>query len=110
MHQVRKLISQIRAAVSDAPPAFPLEPLAAEYACWREESARRLETCAALLARGSEHSALQMAEANPPLMDLVAELSFAEEPAWQSLCARNDLPLGPALDSKTITALDEVYA
>src|SRR4051812_31813161 len=110
MHQIRKLVSQIRAAVGDAPPAFPIEPLAAEYARWREETARRLETCAALLARGSEHSALEMAEANPPLLDLVAELSFAEEPQWQSLCARNELPVGPSLDPKTISALDAVYA
>jgi hypothetical protein len=110
MHQVRKLITQIRASLSDAPPPLPLATLAAEYARWREEAARRLEACAAMLAKGSEHSALEQAEAQPPLLDLVAELSFAEEPQWQSLCGRNELPVGPLLDARTVAALDEVYA
>src|SRR5262245_42269985 len=110
MHQVRKLISQIRAALSDNPPPLPLVSLATEYARWREEAARRLEACAGMLAKGSEHSALELAEAAPPLLDLIAELSFAEEPQWQALCSRHELPTGPLIDTRTVAALDDVYA
>jgi hypothetical protein len=110
MHQVRKLIAQIRAALGDSPPPLPLVSLATEYARWREEAARRLEVCAGMLARGSEHSALEQAEAAPPLLDLVAELTFAEEPQWQVLCSRHELPTGPLIDTRTVAALDDIYA
>ena len=110
MQQVRKLITQIRALLGGAPPLLPLESLAAEYARLRDDAARRLEACAAMLAKGSEHSALELAEAKPPLLDLIAELSFAEEPHWQALCASNGLSLGAPLDARTVAALDAVYA
>jgi len=110
VQQVRKLIAQIRAVVNGAVPTLPLESLAADYARWREDAARRLEACAGMLAKGSEHSALELAEAPPPLLDLVAELSFVEAPHWESLCARSELPTGPPLDPRTISALDAVYA
>ena len=110
MHQVRKLIAQIRALLGENPPALALDTLAAEYAHWREDASRRLEACSAMLARGSEHSALELAEAEPPLLDLVAELSFAEEPQWLALCASHGLATGPLLDMRTVSAMDAVYA
>lgn len=110
MHQVHKLTAQIRALLGGSPPLLSVESLAAEYARWREEAERRLAACAAMLAKGSEHTALEMAEIEPPLLDLVAALSFAEEPDWTSLCASHGLSTGPLLDARTISALDAVYA
>lgn len=91
-------------------PLLPLENLAAEYSRWREEAERRLSGCAAMLVKGSEHTALEMAEAEPPLLDLVAALSFAEEPEWSAYCSAQGLSTGPALDPRAIGALDAVYA
>lgn len=96
--------------LGENPPPLALDTLAAEYARWREDAARRLEACSAMLARGSEHSALELAEAEPPLLDLVAELSFSEEPQWLALCTAQGLTTGPLLDMRTVSAMDAVYA
>jgi len=88
----------------------PLESLAADYARVCQEASQRLESCAAMLAKGSEYQALQLAETEPALLDLIGALSFAESPEWIAYCESNQLPAPEKFDGKAVQALDSLYA
>jgi hypothetical protein len=87
-----------------------VESAATHYARLCAEAESRLEMIAAMLAKGSDYQALQTAEQEPPLLDLVAVLSFGGEKAWMSFCQAHQLPIAQRLDAKTVQALDQLYA
>ncbi len=109
MQPVTKLVRQIRDALRDGRNA-PMETLAADYTRLCQDASVRLESCAAMLEKGSEYQALQLAEAEPVLLDLVAALSFAEAPEWIAYCDENQLPAPARFDTKAVQALDRLYA
>ena len=82
MQQVAKLVRHIRDAIATDGNNAPVESFAAEYARLCQDANQRLESCAAMLEKGSEYQALQLAETEPVLLDLIATLSFAEAPEW----------------------------
>ena len=92
MQPAAKLIKQIREALGLRGAGASLEPLAAEYARLAQEAATRLDSCATMIAKGSEYQALQLAETEPVLLDLLAVLSFAEAREWAAFCAAQHLP------------------
>ena len=110
MREVIRLVQDIRNCLAGNPGSPPAEALAGPYVRWRHEAASRLEACALMFAKGSDYQVLQFAETEPPLMDLVAELSFAEEPKWLDYCRQNQLPTPPPLDLRTVRALESVYS
>jgi hypothetical protein len=110
MIPVHKLIRQIRAGLAGGTVEMPAEALAAEYVRLAQEAEQRLEACAAMIEKGSEYQALQLAETEPGLLDLLAALSFAEAPEWAAHCAEEGLPVAPKFDSKAVAALDALYA
>ena len=63
-----KLIRQIREALSTENSNAPLETFAQEYARLCHEASQRLESCAAMLLKGSDYQALQLAEEEPCLL------------------------------------------
>lgn len=105
-----KLVRQIRDALAVAGQNAPVESLAAEYVRLCQEANQRLESCAAMLEKGSEYQALQLVETEPVLLDVIATLSFAETPEWAAYCAANQLPVAPKFDAKAVQALDGLYA
>ena len=107
---VSKLIRQIRAGLAGGTVEVPAEALAAEYVRLSQEAEQRLEACAAMIEKGSEYQALQLAETEPGLLDLLAVLSFAEAPEWAAHCAAEGLPVAPKFDGKAVAALDALYA
>ncbi|MEI9892838.1 MAG: hypothetical protein WDN28_02705 [Chthoniobacter sp.] len=62
-----------------------------------------------MLEKGSDYQALQLAETEPALLDLIAALSFAETPDWAAYCAANQLPVAAKFDPKAVQALDTLY-
>jgi hypothetical protein len=109
MQSVPKLIRQMREALVEGRDA-PLESLAADYARVCQEANQRLESCAAMLEKGSDYQALQLAETEPALLDLIGALSFAESPQWVAYCETNHLPAPQRFDGKAVQALDTLYA
>lgn len=83
---------------------------AADYARLCSDVEQRLEMAAAMLEKGSDYQALQVAEQDPPLLDLAGALSFGEEKAWQEFCEAHQLPVAPRLNARTVQALDALYA
>lgn len=110
MQSAAKLVTQIRDALVAGGSNAPVESLAADYARLCQEANQRLESCAAMLKKGSEYQALQLAEAEPVLLDLVAALSFAEAPEWVAYCAAQQLPVPAKFEAKAVQALDRLYA
>lgn len=108
--KVSELARKIAGALDQPLDRAALEKLAREYAEACQEVNARLEQCAALLAAGSEHQALQVAESHPPVLDLVAELEFARIEEWRDLCAEKGLTQAESLDVRTIRKLNEIYA
>ena len=110
MQSPTKLIKEIRGAIASEETNAPFETFAAEYVRLCNEAAQRLDSCTAMLTKGSEYQALQLAETEPELLELIATLSFAEAPEWADLCVSNQLPVAPKFDSKAVQALDQLYA
>ena len=109
MQPATKLIRQIREALAVGGLNSPIENLAAEYARLTQEANQRLESCAAMIDKGSEYQALQLAETEPVLLDLIGELSFAEMREWSEFCAARGLSVAPRFDGKAVQALDQLY-
>ena len=105
-----KLVRQIREAISTEDRNAPYETFATEYLRFCREAGQRLESCAAMLEKGSDYQALQLAETEPPLLDLIATLSFAEAREWGELCLANQLPVAEKFDLKAVQALDSLYS
>jgi hypothetical protein len=108
--EITRLTRQIREALSSDPGHAPVESLAATYARFCQEAALRLDSCAAMLERGSEYQALQLAETEPILLDLIAGLSFEHSEQWFQFCVHNELSIPKKFDSRAIQALDQLYS
>ena len=110
MQPANKLVHQIRDALAIGGANAPLESLASEYVRVTQEANQRLESCAAMIEKGSEYQALQLAETEPALLDLIGVLSFAEMRTWSEFCSTQGLPMAPRFDGKAVQALDQLYA
>ncbi len=106
-YALTKLVRQVREALEGR---GDVAGLAAEYARLGREAVLRLEQCAEMLAKGSELQALQVAEVEPALMDVISALSFAEAPQWVGKCQGLGLPVPPAFDPKAVQMLNTLYA
>lgn len=85
--------------------------LAAAYAETCRTTNDRLRRCMDLLRQGLRTEAIHLAEADPPVTDLVSELDLAElQPAWDDLCSLYDLPRAEPLRLELAEAIQEAYA
>jgi len=102
-------IETIRAALKQEAAPAAMEEAAGIYAQHCTEVERRLDRVAAMLEKGSDYQALQVAEEAPPLLDLAASLSFGEEKNWQIFCERHGLRVAPRINASTIQDLETLY-
>ena len=73
------------------------------------DAERRLDRVDAMLKQGSDYQALQVAEEDPPLLDLAASVSFGEERNWQLYCDAHGLKVAPRVDTRIIQDLETLY-
>ncbi|MES2594572.1 MAG: hypothetical protein V4662_04515 [Verrucomicrobiota bacterium] len=104
------IIDLLRSTLQTGLVSGAVETAATTYARLCTEASARLERIAAMLEKGSDYQAIQAAEEEPPLLDLIAVLSFGGEKAWLDFCQAHQLPIAPKLDAKTVQALDRLYA
>lgn len=109
MKKAIQTVQAIRALLESGVPNASAEKTAADYVHLCTEAEQRLEIVAAMLEKGSDYQALQIAEQEPALLDLVAAVSFGGEKAWQEFCEEHHLPAAPRLSAKTVQALDALY-
>lgn len=84
--------------------------LAQEFADLCRQTGHRLEQCAAMLEAGNDLQAMQLAEAQPPLLDLVTVLDFRQAAEWRAFCQTRGLPLPEPFEAKSIRLLNAAYA
>jgi len=106
--RIIKEISEVMAAGKGGEP--PVSALANDYAAFCHDANQRLAQCIAMIEKGNDYQALQLAETEPNLMDLVGGLSFGGSLAWRDFCANNALTVPERLDAKYVKALNALYA
>lgn len=104
-----KLISRIKAVLNGDTGHFEIQSLALEYADLVMRVRDRLDQCVTLIHADNDYAALQVAESPPPLLDLAAQLAFAESPEWIALCRGRNVPWPPALDQRNIDIVSGLY-
>ncbi|HYF34145.1 MAG TPA: hypothetical protein VD994_02555 [Prosthecobacter sp.] len=102
-------IAAIRSALQSPQLTPQASHAAAEYARLCQEASRRLDSIAAILEKGSDYQALQLAEQDPPLLDLIAAVSFGGEKAWSDFCQSHQLPVASRLNAKIVQAVEALY-
>ncbi len=107
-----QFVDQIRAFVQavDQTRTPALEALAAAYAEACGEVGRRLAKCHRLLQQGLRSEAIQLAEIQPRVLDLIAALDFPERAAWDEIVQMYGLPQAPAIPAESASFLNEAYA
>ena len=107
--QIDRLIARIRGQLELGSPDLEARSLAGEYAALCARARERLEQAAGLIRGGQEHAAFQVAESEPDLLGLCAQLSFAESERWHALCRERGLPTGFPLDDQQVIAVGGLY-
>ncbi|WP_395739192.1 hypothetical protein [Prosthecobacter sp.] len=103
-------IEVIRAVLKEESPPSSVEDAAITYAQSCADAERRLDRVSAMLQKGSDYQALQVAEEEPPLLDLAAILSFGEEKNWYAYCESHGLKTAVRLNARQIQDLENLYA
>jgi hypothetical protein len=105
---IRKLVARMRDELSPGG-GRQIHALATEYHQHCEEARQRLDQCCAMLDKGNEYQALQLAETEPALPDVLMALSFAERAQWNEQCRNSQLPVPLPFDPAKIKAMDAMY-
>lgn len=107
-----RLIRSLREVLKDSTSgaAVNAPTLAQQYAESCSAVNRRLEQCAAMLDQGDEQQAIQLAETEPPALDLLTLLSFDKAPDWQTYCQTQRLPVATGFDPRIVQRLNTVYS
>jgi hypothetical protein len=106
------IVDDLRSCVlgSDLTLNDSMRQLAADYEAACREANARLRRCEDFLQKGLRSEAVQLAEAEPPLLDVVAALDFPERDQWEVVAATYGLPRPPRLQLETAAALNRAYA
>ncbi len=84
--------------------------LAEDFAGACHATSLRLQQCEAMIKAGDRHQAIQLAETQPNLLDLVTILEFRGADDWRNYCQQNSLPAADRIDSRAVQALNAAYA
>jgi hypothetical protein len=112
MADYHQIVEQIRMALHAGDPGQNgrLAGLASAYADACAEAALRLGRCHRLLQQGLRSEAIQLAESEPKLLDMLAVLDFPERPEWDDMVQMRDLPPAPRIPLEPARLLNEAYA
>lgn len=84
--------------------------LAEDFSVACHASNLRLQQCEAMIKAGDRQQAVQLAETNPNLLDMVTVLEFRDADQWRSYCRQNGLTVGEPIDARSVRFLNECYA
>ena len=112
MPDYHQIVDQVRGIVqsSDQTRNDRMEQLAADYASACGEANQRLGRCQWLLQQGLRSEAIQLAESEPRLLDVVAVLDFRERAEWDELVGIYGLAAAPRLMVEAAGFVNEAYA
>jgi hypothetical protein len=112
MADPQRLVDDIRAFLqaSDQTQTDRLRSLATEYAEACQQVNTRLRRCEEYLRQSLRGEAIHYAQAEPPLLEVVAVLDFPDRPQWHEVVMAYNLPEAPPLRLESAAALNQAYA
>ncbi len=112
MLDYQRIVDDVRSSLfSNSPEGVDfLRSAAADYAVACDEINERLRRCGALLKQGLRSEAIQLAEIEPNLLDLVATLDFPEREQWVGVVGHYGIIAPPPLLLDVAADLNEAYA
>ncbi len=107
----REVVDEIRSFLQSDDWRFDerLRELAQAYAELCREANRRLRQCEQLLQRQLKSEAVQLAEVEPKVLDLVAVLDFPERAEWDDVVVTYELPQAERLLTSVADELNRAY-
>lgn len=112
MPEAQEIIGQVRDALAarDQSATPELRDLATAYAELCRSANDRIRRCCQLLRQGLKTEAVNLAEADPNLLDQLTMLDFPQRGDWQQWCAQYGFPEAPPLDMESAGVINEAYA
>ncbi|HSI82665.1 MAG TPA: hypothetical protein VK970_02715 [Candidatus Methylacidiphilales bacterium] len=110
--EIERMVSRIVDLMRNPDAASPAAAatLAEQYSRVCRETSLRLDQCAAVLGTGNQGQVIQLAEAQPPLLDVMARLGFPKSQVWSDFCRKHGLPVADSFDAAVIRQLNEAYS
>jgi hypothetical protein len=106
-----QLIQQLRACLGQGAgrDRDEAQRLARMYADACRQASERLGQSASYLSKSMVSESLQVAESDPPLLDLIAQLDFMGSEDWRVLCSDNGWSVPSGFDDNQIAQLNGAY-
>lgn len=101
---------QVTLASSSSPAKEQLREMHGELSDQIRRTNKRLRECDSLMAKGLRTEAIQLAEQEPALLDVVAILDFPELPEWNDFVAELGLTVAPELQIEIAADLNRAYS
>ncbi|HIF00511.1 MAG: hypothetical protein ABGZ23_29720 [Fuerstiella sp.] len=110
--EIQELLESVRVTLASSmnPDRKQLDQLHGELDTEIRTANKRLRECDTLLADGHRSEAIQLAEQEPNLLELVSILDFPELPEWNDFVAELGLTVTPELQIDIATDLNGAYA
>ncbi|MCP4175202.1 MAG: hypothetical protein GY758_31015 [Fuerstiella sp.] len=110
--EIHELLESVRVTLHSSmnPNREQLDRLHNELDSEIRSANKRLRECDTLLADGHRSEAIQLAEQEPNLLELVSILDFPELPEWNDFVAELELTVTPELQIDIATDLNGAYA
>ena len=110
--EIHELLESVRVTLASSmnPVKEELERLHGELDNEIRHANKRLRECDALLAEGHRSEAIQLAEQEPNLLEVVSILDFPELPEWNDFVAELGLTVTPQLQIDIATDINGAYS
>lgn len=112
MPDYQRVVTEVRGVLRSGNQTLTdqLRELSGQFAQVCASAANRLQRCEEYVFQGRRSEAVQLAEAQPVLMDVLAAINFPERPQWDELTAMYSLPAAPAVDAGRAAAVNKAFA
>lgn len=108
-HEINRLTEAIELCLEGGSSELPADLLASQYAAECSDINSRLAMIATMIDSGGDMEALQVAEAEPRLVERAIMLSFGGEDDWKEYCRDHDYELSPDIDVDILEDLEKIY-
>ncbi len=110
--EIHELLESVRVTLASSmnPNREQLERLHSELDAEIRSANKRLRECDALLSEGHRSEAIQLAEQEPNLLEVVSILDFHELAEWNDFVAELDLTVTPELQIDIATDINGAYS
>ena len=110
--EIHELLESVRVTLASSmnPNQEELAQIHTELDTEIRNANKRLRECDALLAEGHRSEAIQLAEQEPNLLEVVGILDFPELPEWNDFVAEHGFTVTPELQIDIATDINDAYS